>query len=68
MSAERIGLPSPSDNRSFRNTDHFRQFSNDLVSTAVTAGALFGLPVLAAKIEHSLHAAQNQPLAYKARG
>jgi hypothetical protein len=38
-------------------------YRNDLVSTAITAGALFGLPVLAAKIVESLHAAQNQPLA-----
>jgi hypothetical protein len=40
-------------------------YRNDLVSTAITAGALFGLPVLAAKIADSLHAAQhdNLPLA-----
>ncbi len=38
-------------------------YRNDLASTAITAGALFGLPVLAAKIAESLHAAQNQPLA-----
>jgi hypothetical protein len=38
-------------------------YRNDLVSTAITAGALFGLPVLAAKIAESMHAAQNQPLA-----
>jgi hypothetical protein len=38
-------------------------YRNDLVSTAVTAGALFGLPVLAAKIAESMHTAQNQPLA-----
>lgn len=38
-------------------------YRNDLVSTAITAGALFGLPVLAAKIAESLHAVQNQPLA-----
>lgn len=37
-------------------------YRNDLVSTAITAGALFGLPVLAARIAESLHAAQNQPL------
>lgn len=37
---------------------------NDVVSTALTAGALFGLPVLAAKIAESMEAAQhNQPLA-----
>lgn len=38
-------------------------YRNDLVSTGLVAGALFGLPVLAAKIAESLHAAQNQPLA-----
>ena len=40
-------------------------YRNDLVSTAVTAGALFGLPALAAKIVETLRAAQhnNQPLA-----
>jgi hypothetical protein len=40
-------------------------YRNDVVSTAVTATALFGLPVLAAKIEESLLAARNnnQPLA-----
>jgi len=40
-------------------------FRNDLVSTAITAGALFGLPVLAARIAETLRAAQhnNQPLA-----
>jgi hypothetical protein len=38
-------------------------YRNDLVSTAITAGALFGLPVLATKIAESLHAAHNQPLA-----
>lgn len=30
-------------------------YRNDLVSTAITAGALFGLPVLAARIAESLH-------------
>ncbi len=34
-------------------------YRNDLVSTALTAGALFGLPVLAARIAESLHAAHN---------
>jgi len=34
-------------------------YRNDLVSTAITAGALFGLPVLAAKIVESMHAAQH---------
>jgi hypothetical protein len=38
-------------------------YRNDVVSTAITAGALFGLPVLAAKIAESLHSTQNQPLA-----
>jgi hypothetical protein len=38
-------------------------YRNDLVSTALTAGALFGLPVLAARIAESLHATRNQPLA-----
>jgi hypothetical protein len=38
-------------------------YRNDLVSTALTAGALFGLPVLAAKIAETMHAAHNQPLA-----
>jgi hypothetical protein len=37
-------------------------YRNDLVSTAITAGALFGLPVLAAKIVESLHAAQSDNL------
>ncbi|HEV2618438.1 MAG TPA: DUF6580 family putative transport protein [Acidobacteriaceae bacterium] len=39
-------------------------YRNDLVSTAITAAALFGLPVLAAKIAESMEAARhNQPLA-----
>jgi hypothetical protein len=39
-------------------------YRNDLVSTAITAGALFGLPVLAAKIAETFHTAtNNQPLA-----
>jgi hypothetical protein len=37
-------------------------YRNDLVSTAITAGALFGLPVLAAKIAESMEAG-HQPLA-----
>jgi hypothetical protein len=37
-------------------------YRNDLVSTAITAGALFGLPVLAAKIAETIHAAQNDNL------
>jgi hypothetical protein len=36
-------------------------YRNDLVSTAITAGALFGLPVLAAKIVESMEAAQHNP-------
>jgi hypothetical protein len=40
-------------------------YRNDLVSTALTAGALFGLPVLAARIVDSLRTARhaNLPLA-----
>jgi hypothetical protein len=40
-------------------------YRNDLVSTVLTCGALFGLPVLAAHIIESLHAARhtNLPLA-----
>jgi hypothetical protein len=40
-------------------------YRNDLLSTAITAGALFGLPALAAKIAETLHAAHdtNLPLA-----
>ncbi len=39
-------------------------YRNDLASTAITAGALFGLPVLAAKLAESIQAAHNnQPLA-----
>ena len=37
-------------------------YRNDLVSTAITAGALFGLPALAAKIVEMLHAAQDSDL------
>jgi len=37
-------------------------YGNDLVSTAFTAGALFGLPVLAAKIVETLHAAHHDDL------
>jgi hypothetical protein len=33
-------------------------YRNDLASTAITAGALFGLPVLAAKFVEMMHAAQ----------
>lgn len=38
-------------------------YANDAISTAVTAGALFGLPVLAASIAESIRAAQNNHLA-----
>lgn len=40
-------------------------YRNDVVSTAITAGALFGLPVLAAKIAETMQAAHNDnfPLA-----
>ncbi|WP_263367505.1 DUF6580 family putative transport protein [Edaphobacter bradus] len=34
-------------------------YANDVMSTAVTAGALFGLPVLAANIAESVREAQN---------
>jgi hypothetical protein len=37
-------------------------YRNDLVSTALTAGALFGLPVLAARIADSLRAAHHNDL------
>jgi hypothetical protein len=37
-------------------------YRNDLVSTAITAGALFGLPVLATKIAESLNVSQNNNL------
>jgi hypothetical protein len=38
-------------------------YRNDLVSTAITAGALFGLPVLVAKVVESMHAAQHDHIA-----
>ncbi len=37
-------------------------YANDAMSTAMTAGALFGLPVLAASIAESLRTAQNNHL------
>jgi hypothetical protein len=37
-------------------------YRNDLISTALTAGVLFGLPALAARITEALHAAQNDNL------
>jgi hypothetical protein len=37
-------------------------YRNDLVSTAMTAGALFGLPALATKLVEMLHAAQDNDL------
>ena len=39
-------------------------YANDAMSTAMTAGALFGLPVLAANIAESLRAAQNDNLPF----
>jgi hypothetical protein len=38
-------------------------YANDLISTALVSGVLFGLPVLAAKLVESLRSAQGQPLA-----
>ena len=38
-------------------------YANDLISTGVLSAALFGLPVLAAKLTDSAHAHHNQPLA-----
>jgi len=38
-------------------------YANDLVSTSLMAGALFGLPVLAAKLADRMRIAGNQPLA-----
>lgn len=38
-------------------------YANDLISTGVFSAALFGLPVLAAKLTESAHAHGNQPLA-----
>jgi hypothetical protein len=38
-------------------------YRNDLVSTALTAGVLFGLPALAARIAESARAAHDHPLA-----
>ncbi len=37
-------------------------YANDVMSTAMTAGALFGLPVLAKSIVESIHEAQNDNL------
>ena len=37
-------------------------YANDAMSTAMTAGALFGLPVLAASIVESLHSASDRNL------
>jgi len=37
-------------------------YRNDLISTAITAGALFGLPVLAAKIAETVQSAHNDNL------
>jgi hypothetical protein len=40
-------------------------YANDLASTAIVAGALFGLPVLAARLVEAFHSASssNQPIA-----
>jgi len=38
-------------------------YRNDLVSTALTAGVLFGLPALASKLAEALGATENRPLA-----
>jgi hypothetical protein len=38
-------------------------YANDLISTGVLSAALFGLPVLAAKLTAAAHAHGNQPLA-----
>lgn len=37
-------------------------YANDLISTGVLSAALFGLPVLAAKLTEAMHAHSNQPL------
>jgi len=38
-------------------------YANDLISTGVISAALFGLPVLAAKLTEAMHSHSNQPLA-----
>ena len=38
-------------------------YANDLISTGVISAALFGLPVLAAKLTEVMHSHSNQPLA-----
>jgi len=38
-------------------------YANDLISTGVLSAALFGLPVLAAKLTDAVHTHSNQPLA-----
>jgi hypothetical protein len=38
-------------------------YANDLISTGVLSAALFGLPVLAAKLSEAMHGHSNQPLA-----
>ena len=37
-------------------------YANDLISTGVFSAALFGLPVLAAKLTETIHSRSNQPL------
>jgi hypothetical protein len=38
-------------------------YANDLISTGLLSAALFGLPVLAAKLTEATHSTHNQPLA-----
>ena len=38
-------------------------YANDLISTGVLSAALFGLPVVAAKLSEALHAHSKQPIA-----
>lgn len=38
-------------------------YANDLISTGALSAALFGLPVLAAKLSEAMHTHSNQPLA-----
>jgi hypothetical protein len=38
-------------------------YANDLISTAITAGALFGLPVLATSIAETMREAQGNRIA-----
>jgi uncharacterized protein DUF6580 len=38
-------------------------YANDLISTAITAGALFGIPALAANIAQTMREAQGNHIA-----